>query len=39
MFKKFKAMEELQFNTKIKNLQTDWGWEFHPLAPFLAESA
>ena len=37
VFKKFKAMAELQFNTKIKNLQTDWGGEFHPLAPFIAE--
>lgn len=29
-------MAELQFNTKIKSLQTNWGVEFRPLAPFLA---
>jgi len=37
VFKKFKAMTELQFNTKIKNLQTYWEGEFCPLAPFLAD--
>ena len=39
VFQKFKAMAELQFNSKIKNLQTDWGGEFRPLAPFLAAVA
>ena len=28
-------MAELQFNTKIKSLQTDWGGEFRPLASYL----
>ena len=29
-------MAELQFNYNIKSLQTDWGGEFRPLAPFLS---
>ena len=37
IFQQFKAMVELKFNAKIKNLQTDWGGEFRPLAPFLAK--
>ena len=36
VFKKFKAMAEVQFNSKIKSLQTDWGGEFRPLKSFLA---
>ena len=30
VFKQFKAMAELQFNTKIKSLQTDWGGKLDP---------
>lgn len=30
IFLKFKALVENQFQTKIKNLQTDWGGEFRP---------
>lgn len=37
IFQQFKAMVELKFNAKIKNLQTDWGGEFRPFAPFLAK--
>jgi len=37
VFQKFKAMAELQFNSKIKSLQTDWGGEFTPLKSFLAD--
>ena len=28
-------MTELQFDTKIKSVQTDWGGEFRPLTSFL----
>lgn len=37
VFQQFKAMVELQFNAKIKSLQTDWGGEFRSLTPFLAK--
>jgi len=36
VFQKFKGMTELQFNFKIKSLQTDWGGEFRPFTSFLA---
>ena len=36
VLKLFKAMVELEFSTKIKSLQTGWGGEFRPLAPYLA---
>ena len=29
-------MAELQFNFKIKSLQTDWGGEFRPFTSFSA---
>lgn len=37
VFQQFKAMVELQFNAKIKSLQTDWGGEFRSLTLFLAK--
>ena len=30
-------MAELQFNSKIKSLQTDWRGEFRPLTSFLVD--
>ncbi|KAJ0850106.1 putative RNA-directed DNA polymerase [Helianthus annuus] len=35
-FKSFVLMVERQFNTKLKNVQTDWGGEFCNLAPFFS---
>ncbi|KAJ0483795.1 putative RNA-directed DNA polymerase [Helianthus annuus] len=35
-FKSFLVMAERQFNTKLKNVQTDWGGEFRNLAPFFS---
>lgn len=37
VFKQFKVLVEVQFNTKIKSVQTDGGGEFTALAPFFAE--
>ncbi|KAL5767184.1 hypothetical protein ACOSQ2_013967 [Xanthoceras sorbifolium] len=37
IFKQFKNMVELQFNRKIKTLQSDWGGEFRPLSKYLAD--
>ena len=34
VFQQFKTMTELQFDTKIKSVQTDWGGEFRPLTHF-----
>jgi len=36
VFQQLKLMAELQFNSKIKSEQTDWGGEFRPLTNFLA---
>lgn len=36
VFQQFKLMAKLQFNSKIKSVQTDWGGEFRPLTNFLA---
>lgn len=38
VFKQFKTMVELQFNSKIKSLQTDGGREFTVLKPFLTDN-
>ncbi|GKC57184.1 integrase [Tanacetum coccineum] len=35
-FKSFVQMVERQFTTKLKNVQTDWGGEFHNLASFFS---
>ncbi|KZV44983.1 hypothetical protein F511_32729 [Dorcoceras hygrometricum] len=37
IFETFKSLVELQFNKRIKNLQTDWGGEFRSLTSFLQE--
>ncbi|KAL5768000.1 hypothetical protein ACOSQ2_014783 [Xanthoceras sorbifolium] len=34
IFKLFKVSIELQFNTKLKCLQSDWGGEYRPFLPF-----
>ena len=36
IFKQFKVYVELQFNKKIKTLQTDWGGEYRSFTNFLA---
>nr|KYP67039.1 Retrovirus-related Pol polyprotein from transposon TNT 1-94 [Cajanus cajan] len=36
VFQQFKAMAELQFNTKIKSVQSDWGGEYRAFTSFLA---
>nr|KYP59279.1 Retrovirus-related Pol polyprotein from transposon TNT 1-94 [Cajanus cajan] len=36
VFQQFKAMAELQFNTKIKSVQPDWGGEYRAFTSFLA---
>lgn len=33
----FLTMVELQFNTKLKSIQTDWSGEFHKLTPFFSK--
>lgn len=38
IFLKFKSYVELQFNTKIKQMQTDWGGEFRPFFEILSNS-
>jgi len=35
VLQQFKTMTELQFDAKIKRVQTDWGSEFRPLTSFL----
>lgn len=35
VFQHFKALVELQFNTKIKSIQSDWGGEYRSFASFL----
>nr|KYP52263.1 Retrovirus-related Pol polyprotein from transposon TNT 1-94 [Cajanus cajan] len=35
IFKQFQAMVELQFNHKIKFVQSDWSGEFQPFTQFL----
>nr|KYP37003.1 Retrovirus-related Pol polyprotein from transposon TNT 1-94 [Cajanus cajan] len=37
VFKQFKMMVELQFNTSLKSLQTDWVGEFRPLSKYLKD--
>lgn len=37
VFKQFKSLVELQFNKKIKAIQTDWGGEFRVFSSFLSE--
>ena len=37
VFKQFKSLVELQFNKKIKAIQTDWGGEFQVFSSFLSE--
>lgn len=37
VFQRFKAMEKLQFNSKIISLQIDWGGKFRPLTSFLVD--
>nr|KYP40244.1 Retrovirus-related Pol polyprotein from transposon TNT 1-94 [Cajanus cajan] len=36
VFQQFKAMAELQFNTKIKSVQSDWGGVYQAFTSFLA---
>ena len=36
VFKNFKSMVELQLNTKIKSIQSDWGGEYRPFSNLLA---
>ncbi|KAL5759008.1 hypothetical protein ACOSP7_021619 [Xanthoceras sorbifolium] len=37
IFKQFKNMVKLQFDRKLKVLQTDWGGEYRPLSKYLAD--
>ncbi|KAL5823959.1 hypothetical protein ACOSQ4_021859 [Xanthoceras sorbifolium] len=37
IFKQFKNLVELQFDRKLKVLQTDWGGEYRPLSKYLAD--
>ena len=36
-FKHYKTMVELQFNNKIKSVQTDWGGEFRPFTTYIKQ--
>lgn len=37
IFKQFKALAELQLNTKIKAIQSDWGGEFRSFTSYLSQ--
>ena len=37
IFPKFQAMDEQQFNLKIKSVQTDWGGEYRKIHNFFGQ--